>query len=289
MRLSSCCARVIGVAAWKIGEKTDEAKGFLLSLVALRSGEEAIRCLDDRGREECSGAWGELGRLEEGALGAVLSGWRARAKNGLPQGIERLHPSWIEAALASEPPFLLRYFSKRLPEPLRPAVERLMPCGGGGGPDPRIDIVLGREIDTIAFGHLALLCESACGALAINLCAMGFEELRTEVTRMGARALGRSLVGSEAAVQSRAMAMAGEPWASLIAEGLRQPLASDQRRTTLAHLSTSVKDSACTGAERLLHIGLVALKMELLAEGGGSLRRVAGRLPESLGRELLSM
>jgi hypothetical protein len=275
------------VPAQELGEITDEAKGVLLSLVARGGDEAALGGLADGEHEECVAAWRALGRLEEGARDALLSAWRARAKAGLPDGIGGLHPSWIEAALAGEPLYLLRYLHGRVPQALRPAVEKVMTSAAAGSWDPSIGPALGREIERLAFGHLAPLCESACGPLATRLCALDFEALQTELTRTGARTLGRSLGGTDAGVRARAMALAGEPWAGVMAEAFRESISVEQRKAAIVHASANVQASARTASQRLLHLGLATIAADLVAEGEGSLLRVAGRLPADLGQQLL--
>jgi hypothetical protein len=83
------------------------------------------------------------------------------------------------------------------------------------------------------------------------------------------------------------MALAGEPWAQVIADAFREKLSDDEREAARNHAATNVRASAYTSADRLLHIGLAALKACLSEEHAGSVFRVAGRLPAVLGRQLL--
>jgi hypothetical protein len=276
------------VATEELGEITDEAKGVLLSVVALGGDEAVLDGLHEPLRGECVAAFRALGRLEGGTREARLSAWRARAHSGLPAGLQSLHPSWIEAALAGEPAYLRRHLQGRLPQPLRAAVENLMTDAAAKDRDLGIGPKHSREIERLAFGHLDQLCEGACGPLAATLCALDFEALQAEVTRRGARTLGRSLAGTDAIIQARAMSLAGQPWATAMAEALGESLTAEQRMDARKHASGNVHASSRTAAERLQHIGLAALKSELEGEGVSSVFRVAGRLPVELGRRLLS-
>jgi hypothetical protein len=210
-----------------------------------------------------------------------------QAARGLPSGIERLHPSWIEAVLASEPPDLLAYWGRALPEVFGTTVERLMGRTEARATKTEISPTLALALDRLAFGHLAPLCEGDGGPLAARLCSLGFDELHDEVIRTGARTLGQSLAGTDAATRARAMALAGEPWAQLMADAFAEKISDDDRKAARMHAATNIRASAVTPSERLLHIGLAALKARLSDEHAGSVFRVAGRLPAHLGRQLL--
>jgi hypothetical protein len=270
----------------QLGELADEGKGVLLCLAL--SGEEAtLRGLEKPEGDACRAAWRTLGAEDESARNKILDAWRAQATSGLPRCIDHLHPSWIEAALAGEPPYLLRTFRGILPPALRPTVEKLLGTAGGAGAEAILDRDLARAIEHIAFGHLAPLCESPCGPLATSLCELDFQALQTQVTRTGALTLGYSLAGASSVVRARAMALAGEPWAGVMAAAFAEAPPEDKRRAALAHAAANVHASARTPSERLFHIGLAAIRADLAAEGVGSIFRVAGRLSVEQGRELL--
>ncbi len=291
MRLSSYCATLHGVAERDLGELACETKGVLLAFVSLDVGDSVLAAvlavLDSEDREQCSQAWRSLAGLDQDVRERTLAGWRAQAASGLPNGIERLHPSWIEAALASEPPDLLACFRKSLPEGFRSTVAALHGRAEPEAAAASLSPALARELDRIGFGHLAPLCEGATGPLATRLCALSFDELQDEATRIGARTLGQSLVGTDGPVRARAMALAGEPWARVMAEAFNEELSDDQRKAAMGHVAANVHASARTPSERLLDIGLAVLKGDLSAEHAGSLFSVAGRLPAALGRRLL--
>jgi hypothetical protein len=138
----------------------------------------------------------------------------------------------------------------------------------------------------LAFARLAALCAGEAGPLARELCALGTDELLSEITSRGARVVGRSLAGAPPALRARAMAAAGEPWARAIAAGTLEAVAKEAQReaATLARAAGGTETGAAR--ERLLAIGLAQLKIELEHEHPGSRLRVAGRLPAPLGRSL---
>ena len=229
--------------------------------------------------------------MGEAERGRILAEWRAEAASTLPQGLEWLHPSWIVAALAGEPAHILRTILCELPAPLRTTVPGL-PGIASAGPLPveeteRCPVALNREVVRVAFGWLSPLCEGDGGPVAQRLCALEFDELLIEVTGRGARAVGHSLAGAAPVLRARAMAAAGEPWAQVIGKASAEGTSDAERKLAMAHATTRIPDSARTPADRLLHIGLAVLKSELAAEHAGSVLRVAGRLPASLGRPMI--
>ena len=148
-------------------------------------------------------------------------------------------------------------------------------------------ISIKHEVERVAFGWLAPLCESDCGLRAESLLGLDFDGLLFEVTRLGARAVGQSLAGAVPVLRARAMAAAGEPWAQVIGSASAESVLAADRKIAMAHANTRIPDSARTPSERLLHIGLAVLKSELAAEHPGSIYRVAGRLPAALGRSMI--
>ena len=281
------------MAAGALGQLGSETKGVLLAFVLLDADGVTFAALADDEREPIFDAWRSLGSLVEDERNRLLAEWRKEVASGLPSGLHRLHPSWIEDALVDEPPYLLEQLLVCVPGVLRPLVEERP---GEAAPSTRA--LSGPHLaiaSRIAFGPLAPLCEGHCGPLAANLCALTFAALIDEVTRLGARtlgrSLGRSLVGPDVAARARAMAMAmtmtGEPWASAIRETLGEVISDDDRRAAAVCVASSVDTAARSPSERLLSMGLSALRSQLLTEHPGSLSRVAGRLPAALGRRLL--
>jgi len=271
-----------------VSEAVDpEARGIFLSLVALGAEESVLEGLDDQRRA----MWQDLLSEKGGPRAGILAQWRAEAASTLPQGLDRLHPSWIVAALEGEPVYIIQCVLPNLPECLRAWVLGMpvMGCAGTCASE-EIEIcpvAIRREIERMAFGWLAPLCACDCGPLAESLRSLAFDELLSEVTRRGARTVGQSLSGSAPALRARAMAAAGDPWAQILGDASSESTSDADRKIAMAHASTRLPDSARTPSERLLHIGLAALKSELAAENPGSVHGVAGRLPVALGRTLV--
>lgn len=274
-----------------IGVAKQEVRGILLSLFVMGAGEATLERLDEKRRAVCAKAWQALRVATEAERGRLLAEWRAEAESALPRGLERLHPSWIVAALENEPIHILRIVLSGLPESLRATVLGVPAFAGLASPPAekttRCPDSTKREVERVAFGWLAPLCESDCGPLAESLLALAFDELLSEATRRGARAVGQSLVGAAPALRARAMAAAGEPWAQVIGAASAEGVSDGERKIAMAHANARIPDLARTPGERLLHIGLAVLKSELAAEHPGSVYRVAGRLPAALGRPMI--
>ena len=250
--------------------------------------ESVLEALDEKQRAVCVLAWQEWLAMNEPMRARVLSEWRGEAVSTLPWGLNRLHPSWIVAALVGEPAYLLRLVLPDLPESMRATVLAMPGIAGASAlPATLCSVTSKREVERVAFGWLAPLCESDCGPLADRLCGLALDDLLSEVTRRGARTVGQSLAGAAPSLRARAMAAAGEPWAQAIGEGARETLSVAERKIAMAFAHTRIPDSARTPGERLMHVGLATLQSELAADHVGSLYRVAGRLPSSLGRSMI--
>jgi len=263
-----------------------EVRGILLALGAMGAEASVLERLDEKRCAVTTKAWQELIDANETTRPQVLSEWRAEATHTLPQGLNRLHPSWIVAALEGEPAHLRRLVLSDLPESLHatvlaiPGIDGVGPLSAG----QPCSLANKREVERMAFGWLAPLCESDYGPLAESLCGLAFDALVLEVTRRGAHIVGQSLAGAAPALRARAMAAVGEPWARVLGEASAETTSDVDRKFAMAHANTRIPDSARTPSERLLHVGLAMLKSELATEHAGSLYRVAGRLPAALGR-----
>ena len=262
-----------------------EERGILLFLLAGSAVEASLDALDELRRQSCFRAWQGLRAVGAEAQARIRAEWLREAVSGLPMGLERLHPSWIREALAGEPAYLLRALRSGLPE----SVNGLVDADDGPTMDApaRLSAGILRDVERLAFGWLAPLCESVCGPVAERLCDLQFEELLVESTRHGARTVGQSLAGAAPGLRARAMASAGEPWARVIGEASLEAVSGVARSAAADYANTTIPPVARTAGDRLLHIGLVALRSELAAESPGSLFRIAGRLPASLGRPML--
>jgi hypothetical protein len=271
----------------------ERERGILLAFLLLSADDSVVDALDHGRREIRGGVWRDLHALDEQSRARTVAAWRAEAASALPDGLARLHPSWIEAALAGERSDVLTLIRAGVSGPLRALVEKLVREHPDGlraiDADGEVPQEIGRDIARLAFGWLAPLCEGKGGPLAQKLCNLELEELLAEVTRLGARAVGRSLAGAAPALRARAMAAAGEPWAQLIGAASSAAVSPEERAAAAAFANTRIPASASTPSERLLHIGLAVLKSDLAAETDGSLYRVAGRLPAPLGRVVLGL
>ena len=246
----------------------DRERGMLLAFHSLGPGESGLIALDEPSQAICARAWRDFQALDEAAQARCLAAWRAPVASALPTGLSRLHPSWRQEALAGERAEVRATLEDRVPGAALPDETR-------------------REIARIAFAWLGPLAESDGGPLSDKLCGLEFEELLSEVTRLGARTVGLSLAGAAPALRARAMALAGEPWAKVIGEASVETVSRKDRSIATVLASTSVASQARAPAERMLAIGVAALRARLAEEHPGSPFRVAGRLPAPLGRALV--
>jgi hypothetical protein len=191
-----------------------------------------------------------------------LAGWRDAAEHGVLGEVEALHPSWMEESIAAEHAPVGRAARER-----------------AGGPS--------RDLARLVFGRLAPMWESRGGVHADELCQLGPAELVEEIRRRGARTVGLSLARAPRELCARAMAAAGETWAQIIAEAAQAAVSDGERKAARSVAAAATTNASGSTEDRLLQVGLLALRAELLAEGQGSVFRVAGRLPSQLGRRLL--
>jgi hypothetical protein len=245
-----------------------QTRGVVLALVRLGAEESVLQALDAARREEVAAVWRGVRALDEEAQARTGETWRAEAASGLPHGLSGMHPSWIEEALAGERP------------------EVIAALGKGSGASAALPTELAGALARLAFGKLAPLCESRGGVLAERLVGLELEGLLSEITRRGARTVGRSLAGAAPSLRARAMVAVGEPWAAEIAAGSSEEVTPEQRASALALANTAGAFGTRSAVERLSLIGLACLRADLQAESPGSCLRVAGRLPAPLGRVL---
>jgi hypothetical protein len=244
-------------------------RGAALALCRLAAEGSALRFFEERQREVLSSAMEELCASDPPTRARTLSDWRREAASVVSEGLSRLHPSWIDEALAGE--------RTEVAEMARAAIIDGRRAFEG----------VGRDVARAAFGWLVPLCESRAGPLAEELCGRSDEALRTEIVRRGARAIGRSLAGAPPTLRARAMAAVGEPWAREIAAGSTERLTREERGAATALATGAAVSEDCDPRERLLLVGVAALRAELAADAPGSCLRVAGRLPAWLGRRLV--
>ena len=175
-------------------------RGVLLALFACDGDQAILARLDERRRDSCVTAWEILRQLDERTRAEKLEGWRCQAASALPEGLARLHPSWIDDILDGEPEHIAREVRAILPSALRDVSrsdEATLVVGGGdasGQSDEAADEAAKRDLRRLLFVRLEPLCAGACGPRAQVLCGLTFEALLDEVARAshgdGWRAMG---------------------------------------------------------------------------------------------------
>ena len=198
----------------------------------------------------CRGAWQDLRALSRSDRAALLAKWIVETSSPFPPGTERLHPSWLAQAIASEPVELWPGLLLGLPGV--EAVESLLSEAHGAGAiaDEAWAPESVAELQRCVFGRLAPFCVGPSGPVGAGLCRLGSEELLAEIVRRGARA--------------------------------KAPSDGDKQTTAAP---SSNRTEGRPDAERLRAEGLAAIYQELCVEGDASLWAVAGRLPATLGRQ----
>lgn len=238
-----------------------EVRGVLLAVLALGADASSFAPLDGGRGAACLDAWRALHGLDDVERRRLLADWQAEATSVIPKALARLHPTWCERALAGEH---------------RDIVTAIAAAGPGA-----------RELARMAFGPLFPLCEATPGPLGERLCRLSFDALQVALTRRGARLLGRSLAWATPRLRARAMAAVGEPWATELAAAAAEPASDDERAAAVTLVAAAETQAWHSPRERLLELGLTAVKAELAAEGQGSVLALAGRLPAPLGRRLV--
>jgi hypothetical protein len=257
---------------------TPDERGLVAGALALGAEKAAV----DRvlGGERAAAAWAAVRDLARDQRAVALAELLRELLAPLPSGIEALHPSWLAGALAGEP--------AGLAAALRGTGQGAGQSDDGGAGAPwSLDLDARAQLARAVFGALEPLTEDPAGPLGAALRDLEPAALLAEVTRRGAQALGVSLAGAPLELRARAMASAGPPWADEVAAAAAQPADTAAREAARELVARAAAVPATTPADRLCAVGLLALAPLLAAEGPGSLRRVAGRLPAELGRRLL--
>jgi hypothetical protein len=160
-------------------------------------------------------AWAALRALPKANRAALLATWIADLQAPFPAGMERLHPSWVAEAVASEPEDLWPALMMGLPD----ADQVRAGFPGRSVPEAnstawQLDAVT--EMQRFVFADLARLCVTPVGPLGARLCRLSCDELLAEVDRQGAEKLREDLVregvASLYAVVGRLPAKLGRPW-----------------------------------------------------------------------------
>ena len=165
------------------GALDGRSRGLLLAFHGLGSAVPAMAALDESSRAICADAWRDLCALEEAVLTRTLAAWREEAASALPTGLARLHPSWIEDALAGEGAGMVAAIRTQMSEPLRALCAQVQEMAPGSPRVPNDGTMpeeTRREIARLALGRLEPLVESAAGPMAERLGKLEFEGPRAE-------------------------------------------------------------------------------------------------------------
>jgi hypothetical protein len=264
-----------------------EQRGLVAALQLLGTGEDALRAVI--GAAGCGATLAALQGLPRDRRARIVAELLRQLAAPLPDALEDLDPSWVEAIvdMGDEPPELIRAALAPI-LPLRVAGEAALrqrgnEPGAPWSPDP---IALG-ELQRMVLAPLIELTVQPAGPRGADLAARPTADLLDELAREGARTLGRSLAGAPLGLRAEAMARAGTPWSAAIASAAAAPLTEeerDQARAVVARAAAATGDTSA--GRRLRAVGALTLAPVLAAEGPGSLARVAGRLPITLGRLL---
>ena len=138
--------------------------------------------------QACHSAWQALRELHRSTRARVLAGWMVEANAPFPAGLEKLHPSWLAEAIASEPKDLWPALFFGLPgaEAVASFLAHRAYEAGPGEAWPPESVA---ELQRCVFAPLAPLCVGPAGPLGAALCRLSCESLLAEVTRRGAGAV----------------------------------------------------------------------------------------------------
>ncbi len=192
-----------------------EERGLLLGLSLLATSDGVLSRLAGDCRQASCKAWQALRALARSERAALLAGWIVETKAPFPLGMERLHPSWLVEAVASEPPDLWPALLCGLPGVqvvvalLSQSHDARAIAGDAWPPDAVA------ELQRCVFSQLASLCVGPSGPVGASLCRLGCEELLAEVARRGAALYQELCAEGDAslwAVAGRLPATLGRQW-----------------------------------------------------------------------------
>jgi hypothetical protein len=173
---------------FEFNELHAEERGLLLGLSLLATGDVVLSRLASDRRQACGKAWQALRALSRSGRAAALAEWIVEANLPFPLGMERLHPSWLAQAIASEPEDLWPVLLTGLPGVQ--VVESLLLQSHGASAIHKEDAAWlpdsVAELQRWVFSPLASLCVGPSGPVGASLCRLGCEELLAEVARRGA-------------------------------------------------------------------------------------------------------
>jgi hypothetical protein len=164
-----------------------EERGLLLGLSLQSAGDAVLARLARNRRQACCNAWQALRALSRRARAALLAGWIAEVNVPFPPGMERLHPSWVAEAIASEPAELWPALLSGLPgaRAVRPLLELIRGGSAIATDGESWPPESAAELQRCVFGRLAPLCVGPAGPVGAGLCRLGCEELLVEIARRG--------------------------------------------------------------------------------------------------------
>jgi len=194
-----------------------EERGLLLGLSLLAAADEILSRLAGDRRPACGKAWQALRALPRSDRAALLATWIVETNAPIPPGMERLHPSWLAEAIASEPVELWPALLSGLPgaDAVQSLLSQSRPAGAmekDGEEWPPESVA---ELQRCVFSQMAWLCVGPSGPVGAGLCRLGCEQLLTEVSRRGAALAQELSAEGEAslwAVAGRLPATLGRQW-----------------------------------------------------------------------------
>ena len=266
---------------------TVQERGFVLGAALLGLGAEASGVLSDGPAERCATALASLAALPRERKATRLGQLARDLGAPFPVGLERCHRSWVRLMLEPEPTELVQALVGGAPPAVRDAATDLVREREGEGPHTSalpVPPELATELRRLVFAS-AQFPTTAASPTVTGWLALEGDGFRTEVRRLGARALGTSVAEAPPEVRARAMAAVGK-----FAPDLREAAESADthaRREGEADVRAAAGESAGTVEQRLESIGVAALIRALAAEGLEVRRALAIRLPRRLGIRLL--
>jgi len=162
-------------------------RGLVLGLSLLALGDAAVSRLAGDHRDACGRAWQALRTLSRAHRAALLAGWIVETNAPFPPGMERLHPSWLAEAIASQPAELWPVLLSGLPG--AQVVQSLLSQSHDAAvianerdawPSDGV-----AELQRLVFNRLARLCMGPCGPLGAGLCRLSCAKLLAEVAGRG--------------------------------------------------------------------------------------------------------
>jgi hypothetical protein len=274
-----------------LSDLTPEERGFVLGAGLSGEGSGGGSMLTEPAGGRVAAVLAALAALPRHERAAVLGKIAGDTVFRPPPELAQIHPTWIEAAFEAEPSDIILALVAGLPQELREigwtvvrrrheSADVLVPA--------TIDPELLPEVHRFVLAGVLVLLGEGAGPIAVALAGLALPEFIESLARRGAETLGRSLLGAPGPVLARAMASVGPKWADVVAGAAAQMIEPAAREQARRLIEAAADAQASLPEERLQEIGALALHGELATEGEASVRRIAGRLPMSLGGRVLS-